>query len=409
MSVDGTRVGIIGGSIAGCAAAIALARSGCKVDIFERSSKGLKDRGAGIAIPGPLRADLIDRGYLPKNFPNCEFKQRWWQYPDGSSRGTRLWTQPTPAFANNWGNLWRALRGSVPDANYHEGKKLTNLIEVDDGVITQFADGSEKRFDLVVGADGYHSVVRRFLHPNIKPEYAGYVLWRGNYPESELSEPRIICDADAESAWLTVPFKGGHGVLYMIPNFDGNISAGLRRVNWAIYAPRPAGQTLNGVESVPPGEVTQAAFDELQALLVGSFPPDVRDLIAHSAREDISIQPIYDSVVNTYVGKNMLLIGDAGTMTRPHTASGATKALEDALALETFAKEDIQISEMLARYDADRCGKAKTICEIGQRIGMAQVTNTPEWKNMEPADFENWIKATLAGDKLYLYGDNTKS
>lgn len=406
MSIQGMKVGIIGGSIAGCAAAIALSRGGCTVEVFERSSSGLKDRGSGIAIPGPLRAELIDKQYLPVDYPNCEMKLRWWQFHDGSVDGRRLWTQPTPAFANNWGNLWSALRGRVPNDIYREGKKLESFDEDDDGVSVRFADGTEGRFDLLIGADGYDSVVRKTLHPAAAPEYAGYVLWRGNYPEAELDDTRLIRAADEQTAWLTVPFPGGHGVVYMIPDFDGNNTAGHRRVNWAIYADSPKSQNLDGMVSVPPGQVSHAAYGELQDLITEHFPPSIRSFVAHSRCEDVSIQPIYDSIVNTYVGKRTLLIGDAGTITRPHTASGATKALEDALALETLAKDTTDISELLSRYDAERCVQAKTVGEIGKRIGQAQVIDTPDWGSMTTANFEDWTKAILAGDKLYLYGEN---
>ena len=361
------------------------------------------DRGSGIGIPGPLRADLMDRGYLPRDFPGYEMKVRWWQFPDGTPEGRRLWTQPTAAFANNWGNLWKALRQNVPDAVYHEGRKLEEFRKTQDGVNVRFHDGDTRSFDLLVGADGYHSLVRKKLHPHAVTQHAGYVLWRGNYPEAELDDTQLIEAIEPENAWLTVPFPGGHGVAYLIPNFDGSTAKGRRRINWAIYAPGPKAQPLKGVESVPPGAVTQAAFDEFQTLLTDNFPKAIRDLIAHSPREDVSIQPIYDSVVDTYVGKRTLLIGDAGTMTRPHTASGATKALEDALALEDLAGNVRDVAELLDRYDALRCGQAKTLSRIGRRIGQAQVVETPNWGAMSPEDFEAWHKAMLSGDKLYLY------
>ena len=71
MLVRGSRVGIIGGSIAGCAAAIALERLGCDVRVFECSSGVLRDRGSGIAIPLALRDDLIDSGDLPADYAHC--------------------------------------------------------------------------------------------------------------------------------------------------------------------------------------------------------------------------------------------------------------------------------------------------------------------------------------------------
>lgn len=405
MSVRGLKVAVAGGSIAGCAAATALIRAGCDVEVFERSANGLMDRGSGIAIPGTLREKLIEKAYLPDNYPNCEMSRRWWQFPDGTKDGRLLCAQPTPAFANNWGNLWSALRSLVPDDRYQEGKSLSSFEENKDGVDVRFADGEERRFDLLVSAEGYKSVVRSALHPEASPSHAGYVLWRGNYPESEVSDHQFIDALDAETAWVTVPFPGGHGVVYMIPDFDGGNTPGRRRVNWAIYGPIPNAQPWDGIESIPPGKATADAYGELQKLLRDHFPSSVRDLIAHSRREDVSIQPIYDSIVDSFVGERTLLIGDAATMTRPHTASGATKALEDALALGSLAMSCTSLTELLREYDALRCEGAKVLAEIGRRIGEAQVINTPDWGAMGSAEFAAWTKAMLAGDKLYLYGE----
>eukprot|EP00039_Didymoeca_costata_P029956 m.27211 g.27211 ORF g.27211 m.27211 type:complete len:408 (+) comp7876_c0_seq1:288-1511(+) len=406
MSVRGLKVAIAGGSIAGCAAATALIRAGCNVEVFERSASGLIDRGSGIGIPGTLRDTLIEKAYLPKDYPNCAMARRWWQFPDGTKDGRLLCAQPAPAFANNWGNLWSALRNLVPNEVYHEGKSLASFEESPDGVDVRFADGEERRFDLLVGAEGYKSLVRSALHPSASPQYAGYVLWRGNYPETELSDHHFIDALDAETAWVTVPFPGGHSVLYMIPDFDGGNTPGRRRVNWGVYGPTPQGQPLDGIESIPPGKVTDATYGELQNMLQDHFPPAVRDLIAHSPQEEVSIQPIYDSVVDSFVGERTLLIGDAATMTRPHTASGATKALEDALALESLAMSCASLPDLLREYDELRCEGAKVLAEIGRRIGKAQVINTPNWGAMGPTDFATWTKAILAGDKLYIYGED---
>ncbi len=405
MWIKGMKVGIVGGSIAGCAAAAALLRAGCEVEVFERSSHGLKDRGAGIAIPEPLRAALTAGGYLPDDYPYCETKCRWWQFPDGSPMGRRLWTQPSRAVANNWGNLWTALRNLVPDGSYHEGMALDAFETSDDAVVARFADGTERSFDLLVGADGYHSAVRKKLHPEAEPVFADYILWRGNYPEAALDDRGLIDALDRDAAWLTVPFPGGHSVLYMIPDFDGGTAVGHRRVNWGIYAPCPRALALNGVESEPPGTLSDAVYGDLPRLLAAHFPPAAAALFGHTKQDELSIQPIYDSIVDSYVGQRVLLIGDAGIMTRPHTASGATKALEDALAIETIARQASDLPDFLARYDAERCAKAKTISELGRRMGQAQVVDTPDWGKMTPADFETWAKIILSGDKLYLYDE----
>ncbi|MEW9510053.1 hypothetical protein [Streptomyces bacillaris] len=58
------RIGVIGGSIAGCAAAVAGSRTGADVTVYERSGAELQDRGFGIVIPPPLHRELVGCGYL---------------------------------------------------------------------------------------------------------------------------------------------------------------------------------------------------------------------------------------------------------------------------------------------------------------------------------------------------------
>ena len=63
----GLKVAIVGGSIAGCAAAIALWRAGCEVTVYERSRSKLEDRGAGIGMPLALLHTLIERDFVDAN------------------------------------------------------------------------------------------------------------------------------------------------------------------------------------------------------------------------------------------------------------------------------------------------------------------------------------------------------
>lgn len=410
VGVAGSRIGVVGGSIAGCAAAIVLERAGCDVVVFERSSVGLRDRGAGIAIPVALRESLIVEGFLDEGYPYWPAEGRRWVIDDGASpAGRLLWRQAGQASLNNWSILWKALRSRVDDDRYRDGSMVVAVTNRGDARVDLTLEGeTTESFDLVVGADGYRSKVRSSLFPEVRPEYAGYVLWRGNYPESRLVDRGPLNDADAHNEWYTVCFPGGHGVIYMIPGDDDRADIGHRRVNWAVYARAPDGLAFDAPISVAPGKVTQGLYDSFEAILDSHFPQWQASVLRLNAREEVSIQPIYDETTPAYVSDRIMLIGDAGTVTRPHTGSGATKALEEALALKRLIAEHDDWDAVLSAYNDERTAAGNTIVELGRRIGRAQVEQTPDWANMTEQDFEAWTKSTLDGTTLYFYGNRGK-
>jgi 2-polyprenyl-6-methoxyphenol hydroxylase-like FAD-dependent oxidoreductase len=406
MTIAGSRVGIVGGSIAGCAAAIALERAGCDVTILERSSSALRDRGAGIAIPHALREELIAADYLDADYPYWPSEHRLWVVKDGDSPAGRvLWRQRADAALNNWSILWRSLRRRVADARYRDGQEVVSIANSPAGVSIELGDGSRDRYDLLVGADGYRSTIRSTLYPQAKPDFAGYVLWRGNYPETRPEDRATREAADADHAWFTVCFPEGHGVFYMIPGSDDRADVGRRRVNWAVYTPIPDTAQFDTPASIVPGDLGELS-GMLDEYLDAYFPPWHAAVVRLSRPDEISVQPIYDDILPSYVSDRVLLLGDASTVTRPHTGSGATKALQDALALERIAGRDASWQEVLADYDKERATAGNTLVDLGKRIGRAQVEHTPEWASMTPADFEAWTAATLSGENLYFYGDD---
>lgn len=413
MGVSGSRVGVVGGSIGGCAAAIALGRLGCDVTVFERSSGALRDRGSGIGIPVNLRDELIEHGYLPAGY-RCwpdgatpddvrRAGTRRWMISDGSSGGRLMWEQPTGGAVvyNNWSVLWQGLRARVRDVSYRDDSTVTAVVQDDAGVEVALADGTIDRFDVVFGADGYRSLIRGFIDSNSRPRDAGYILWRGNFSEAELSDRRAWDEVVASASVPIVAFDGGHAVMYPIPDFEG-FGGGLR-VNWAIYATRPPELELDGAASIPPGTVLPEVFVHLERLRAAVIPADLQPLWA-GAMDIVSIQPIYDETVDHYVDGHLALIGDAATLARPHTGSGATKALQDARCLERLGSEHREWSSLLAAYDAQRAPAGRALVELGRRIGRDQVERTPPWTDMTPDDFAAWAAGSLSGEQLYFYG-----
>ena len=102
---SGLKVGIVGGSIAGCTTAIELVRLGCDVTLYERTGEELKDRGAGIGVPPSvidtfIRRDLVDAN-IPY-FPSQVFT-RIWRTDQERRYGYLAWHQPASLALINWG------------------------------------------------------------------------------------------------------------------------------------------------------------------------------------------------------------------------------------------------------------------------------------------------------------------
>ena len=122
-------IAVVGGSIAGCTAAIELARLGCKVTLFERSGEELKDRGAGLGVPASVIATFITRDLIDADlpyFPAPAFLRicRTAQEP---RYGRLAWAQPATLAALNWGGLFRNLRKRVPAGVYRTRQQVTAL------------------------------------------------------------------------------------------------------------------------------------------------------------------------------------------------------------------------------------------------------------------------------------------
>ncbi|MBY8859643.1 FAD-dependent monooxygenase [Nocardia sp. CA2R105] len=389
--MDGNRIGIIGGSIGGCATAILLRRAGCDVTVFERSSGRLRDRGQGVGISAETRAELVAENLIDADLPMQPVAERSWIGRDGDAPfGRVLWEHPFTSIVHNWGMLWANLRNRIPDTDYRDGVPVTRIEPDADAVTLHHADGTAERFDVVIGADGYRSAARALVDPAATAEYSGYVLWRGGYPVAEL--PPTMLDA-LRRRTVTVTYPGGHAMVMLIPDEQ---APGLR-VYWALYY-QPAQSFSLGIDPIT-GDLPPGAED----LLTEYFPPSWGEVIAKSRRDTTVVHPVVDIRASRYASGRIALIGDAATVVRPHTASGAVKAVEDALALGRLCRAGADWDAVLTGYDAQRRPAGAALADLGVRLGRAQVTDTPPWTSMTSGDFAEWMRSALDGSRHYLY------
>lgn len=350
-------------------------------------------------MPPAIRDQLAARGYLDASMPVCRATERLWLARDPFGGIRELWHQRSQVLTCNWALLWQQLRSRVPDDKYRRGSEVTALRPEGAGVLVR-TTGCEERHALVVGADGYHSLVRKLVAPASRLQYAGYSLWRASVPLDRLTDAKRT-EEDLTGRYLTIGFPGGHAILYLVP--QSAALPGRTRLNWALYAAPPAGADFDAELHYPTGRTTGIMRDHVHALAREFFPDRWQEAILVADEQEMAVQPVRDLTLATTAAYPLLLAGDAGTITRPHTASGAVKALEDALLLEDLLTSGLPLTEALRSYGTLRANAGNLLVEVGRAIGRDQVESTPYWHEMTVERMEEWANGTLDGYVHYLY------
>ncbi|NBE54224.1 FAD-dependent monooxygenase [Streptomyces boluensis] len=395
----GLRVAVVGGSIAGCAAALAAHRAGAEnVTLYERAPGRLGERGMGVAVHGARYAELEAAGYLDAAMPWVQLRHRHWYVRDTACAdplGRRIARMDFPFRTYNWGSLWHELRDRLPaGTDVRSGTRVEAVTPAETGAEVRTEAGGE-RYDLVVGADGHRSVVRGAAFAEVRPRLAGYPAWRGAYPVERLADPERW--PVGECAYVVFP--GGHLIVYRIPAGPGDPTGS--RVNWVFYTAPSTGLALPADPAATagsPDERDRSAADtlstaqrELLARVADALlPPYWAALLKETARDELAVQTLYDFTAPRYTAGPLLLLGDAATVARPHTGAGAVKALQDASALERALSSTPDLPRALHGYDSERAPTGRTMVDLGRRLGDALVARTPDWSALDQRGLEAW-------------------
>lgn len=405
------NIGIVGGSIAGCSAAILFERAGHRVDVFERSSGGLVGRGGGIGTPGSVLDELIEEDFLDADFPHLTGTSMPFviRTPEATELGRTAWEMPMNLAAFHWSALWNQLRKRVPDQSYHQGHQVTDAAPEADGVVLTFADGSRHRFDLVVFADGYRSLGRRIMFPEADLSYRGYMLWRGLLPESEIP--------GTEALGSTVPrisFASGPGnlVMYFVPGSDGSTAPGERLVNWASYIELPDGDLeafmvdrsgRRRTGTVPPGDMRPEVERSLKDLMVDVLPNLHGRII--DATPDTYVQLIYTVRVPAYASGRMCLIGDAGSVAQPFTGSGVFKGHANVVGLLDALSAHGDLDDALAMWSTEQVHVADHLLALGKQMEQAFIWDSLDLAAADATSTEAWWRASVSFPEEFTYED----
>jgi 2,6-dihydroxypyridine 3-monooxygenase len=382
------RIVVVGGSLGGLTAALVLRDAGCNVEVYERSEVPLEGQGAGIVLnPATVR-------YFTENdvlgLDEISTSTSWLRYMD--REGGTAAEQPFSYRFTSYNALYRGLLGCFDEDRYHLGEKVVEFDQDADDVTVWLASGHEERCHLLVCADGIRSTARRLLLPDVTPEYAGYVGWRGTVGEGELS-PETFAALNEAITYYVLP--NSHALVYPIPGTKGALEPGTRLINWLWYRNVEEGHELDDLMtdregnrrevSLGPGDVQKRHVKELHDAATSALPPPIAEVLLKTAEP--FVQVVFDVEVPRMAFGRVCLIGDAAFALRPHAAAGSAKAAEDAWKLgEAVQETGGDVVAALETWEPGQLELGRQVLsrtrEAGQR---AQFEGT--WRVGEPLPF----------------------
>jgi salicylate hydroxylase len=327
------RIAIVGGGLAGVAAAQALSTFGIKAELFE-AAPALGEIGAAVnTSPQGIKAlyaigvgaaiDAIGTtspGMYTRNMQTGEFLE----FNDRQKIGARF---GAPYYTFHRADLLDALASQLDRSVVHLGHRLTALEERSDRVVLAFDNGERVEAEYVIGTDGVRSVIRQALYGQDNPTYTGQMVWRALLNGTDV--PEWVIEPTGHIQWVG---PGCHLLAYKIRQG--------KQINIVTQE-----DTDKWVEE---GWSTRGDPDEMRL----SFPnPEPRLEKLLSIVTECSKWGLFTRPLTQNWGRNRVqLIGDAAHAMLPNAGQGACQAFEDAYILARWLEARSDPQEAFANF-----------------------------------------------------------
>jgi 2-polyprenyl-6-methoxyphenol hydroxylase-like FAD-dependent oxidoreductase len=335
------RVLVVGGGIAGRSLNLALGNGRWLVELVERDPGGHR-LGAGLAVqPNAMRA-LRQLG-VADHVEKAGAVVRRFQYRD--QHGTvlcdvdldQVWGGVGPFVGIARTALHEALR---PDPERcRTGVSVVAVHQADGYASASFDDGTTEAYDLVVGADGVNSTVRRCVTDHLEPVHSGQMAWRSIAP----TRPAAL---DGVQFWL-----GADRFFGLCPVGDH-----------ATYG-------FGNLAGSPVHEPVAGRRQRLTEQFAGFGSPVQEYLAAVERDSDIHCAPVEWLPSVAWYDRRVGLVGDAAHAMSPMMGQGGGMAIEDALVLADELRRAGDIGDALAAYAARRTARVEWVRKHSQALG----------------------------------------
>ncbi|HEX6345249.1 FAD-dependent monooxygenase [Umezawaea sp.] len=338
--MGGRSAVVVGGGIGGLAAAVALHRTGWDVVVLERAEE-FTEVGAGLSLwPNAMRAlvalGLADRvraiGAVEAAGGVRDRTGRWLSRLDNAVIARR---HGWPLLVVHRADLVRVLVEALPPSVPHPAAEVRAVRADGDAAVVEHRGGTV-RADLVVGADGLRSAVRRSCWPEARePGYSGCTAWR------TITDPLPDPRPDGAVLW-------GRGERFGYTALPGG----------RFYCFAAAVVPEGGADE--PGAVARRFAD---------WPHPVPALLAAMPEDRLLRHDVHDlPPLSTFVRGRVVLLGDAAHAMDPMLGQGACQALEDAVTLADRLAATPDVDAALAAYDAERRPRTQAVVRRSARL-----------------------------------------
>ena len=368
---------IVGGGIGGLTAGLMLHSRGIDCEIYEQSDT-IRELGVGInTLPHAIKElaeigllDGLDRAGIRtyELFYMNRSGQEIWREPRGTDAGFEF-----PQFSIHRGRLQKVIHDAacarLGPSRIFTGHRLWSFTQDESGITAYFFDrngrhGATARGDILIGADGIHSVVRETLYPKEGPaRWNGSILWRGAIPWPKFLTGRSMVIAGGMAAKLVVyPIGEGYGDERPLTNWAvlvkvGEGGAPPKKEDWS----RPGKRD----DLMPHVQRFNIPFVDAKALIeatpeVWEYPMCDRDPLPHWSHGRIT------------------LLGDAAHPMYPVGSNGASQAILDARCLADRLRECDHPQQALWAYERERLPMTADIVRSNRSGGPEGVIDAVE-------------------------------
>ena len=360
---------IAGGGVGGLALALMLHQRGVGCTVLEAAAE-VKPLGVGInTLPHAIR-ELAALDLLPAldavgirtrelRYLN-RFGQEIWKEPRGIWAGHEV-----PQFSIHRGHLhqvlWQAAEARLPKGALLRNARLQSFTQNAHGITAHLSDGRSLSGDVLIGADGIHSIIRAALHPDDGGiRWNGIQMWRGavEWPAFEGGDTMIVA-GDMKEKLVLYPIGAG-------------ASAATRLANWVVCA------QIGDASKPPPRREDWSRPGQLDEVLahVARFRIPFLDVAALvRATTEFWEYPMCDrDPLPFWTQGRVTLMGDAAHPMYPVGSNGASQAVLDARCLADLLASRAP-EAALAAYAAERLPKTAEIVRANRKGGPERVVD----------------------------------